>query len=206
MDTPGYDDSVFINCPFDSDFKTIFEALVFAVHDCGFVARCAMEVDDGSQVRIEKIFRIIEQCRYGIHDISRTQLDAGSGLPRFNMPLELGMFLGAKRFGRPKERQKQALILDGEPYRYQKFCSDIAGQDIRAHDHDPAKAITVVRNWLRSARKEAAIIPSGEHMADRYRLFRADLPLMCTSSHLNPHALIFVDLVTLVTAWLKENP
>jgi hypothetical protein len=206
LDTPGYNDSVFINCPFDTEFKTLFHALVFAVHDCGFVARCAMEVDDGSQVRIDKIFRIIEQCRYGIHDISRTQLDAGSGLPRFNMPLELGMFLGAKRFGRPQQRDKRALILDEEQYRYQKFCSDIAGQDISAHNGDPEKAITVVRDWLRSATKEAAVIPSGEHMAERYRFFCTELPAMCANSRLNPDSLIFVDFVRLVTGWLKENP
>ncbi len=49
-------------------------------------------------------------------------------LPRFNMPLELGIFLGAKRFGSQKQKQKNGLILDREKYRYQSFCSDIAGQ------------------------------------------------------------------------------
>ena len=73
--------------------------MVFTVHDCGFIARCALEEEDASQVRIDKIYNIIAECRYGIHDISRTELDENSGLPRFNMPLELGIFLGAKKFG-----------------------------------------------------------------------------------------------------------
>src|SRR5262249_5963635 len=30
-------------------------------------------------------------CKYGIHDISRTEVTSASGLPRFNMPLELGV-------------------------------------------------------------------------------------------------------------------
>src|SRR5258708_5683890 len=94
-----YDISVFINCPFDRAYKPLFNSLVFATIYCGFRARCALEIDDGSQVRIDKIFAAIEECRFGIHDLSRTQLDNGTGLPRFNMPLELGMFLGAKRFG-----------------------------------------------------------------------------------------------------------
>ncbi|MEK6375316.1 MAG: hypothetical protein AABO58_21790 [Acidobacteriota bacterium] len=88
------------NCPLDDVYRQLFEAVVFAVHDCGYIARCALEVDDASEVRIEKIAKIIASCKFGIHDISRTELDAGTDLPRFNMPLELGLFLGAKRFGR----------------------------------------------------------------------------------------------------------
>lgn len=42
------------------------------------------------------------------------------------MPLELGLFLGAKRYGTGKQRTKLCLILDRERYRYQKYCSDIA--------------------------------------------------------------------------------
>ena len=51
-----YTDNVFINCPFDSAYKPLFDAIVFAVHDCGFVARCALEEEDTSQVRIDKIY------------------------------------------------------------------------------------------------------------------------------------------------------
>ena len=87
----------------------------------------------------------MEECRFGIHDLSRTQLDRRSRLPRFNMPLELGMFLAAKRFGVELQRRKNALILDRDRYRYQKFISDIAGQDIRAHDLGQAAAISVTR-------------------------------------------------------------
>ena len=36
----------------------------------GFVARCALEVDDASELRLDKIMRIIGQCAYGVHDIS----------------------------------------------------------------------------------------------------------------------------------------
>ena len=53
-------------------------------------------------------------------------------LPRFNMPLELAMFFGCKRFGSESQKKKRTLVLDREPYRYRQFISDIAGQDIRA--------------------------------------------------------------------------
>ena len=57
-------------------------ALVFAVHDCGFRARSSLEESDSSRVRLDKIRTIIADCRFGIHDISRTELDADHGLPR----------------------------------------------------------------------------------------------------------------------------
>jgi hypothetical protein len=142
-----YEQSVFINCPFDNNYLPLFRALIFAVFECGLTPRCAQEVYDAGEVRIEKIARIIRDCRWGIHDISRTDLNA-SGLPRFNMPLELGLFLGAKRFGTGPQKRKSCLVIDRDKYRYQEFISDIAGQDIAAHGNDPAQAIRAVRDWL----------------------------------------------------------
>lgn len=200
------ENQVFINCPLDPEYRPLFEAMVFAIHHCGFVARAAVETDDGSQVRIDKIATTIAACRLGIHDISRTELDPVSRLPRFNMPLELGMFLGAKRYGNPRQRRKLCLILDRERYRYQQFCSDIAGQDIRAHGDDPAEAIRVLRDWLRNASVETGILfPSGSRIASRYARFRSDLPLICDRLGLDADELIFNDLTALVSAWLGEN-
>lgn len=85
---------VFINCPFDPSYKPIFDAIIFAIFDLGFAPRCALEIDDASEYRLEKIFDPIECSRYGIHDISSVAIDENTGLPRFNMPLELGLFLG----------------------------------------------------------------------------------------------------------------
>jgi len=68
-------DDVFINCPFDRQFAAIFDALIFTIYACGFRPRSARELDDGGQARLEKLYAIIEQCRYGIHDLSRTELD-----------------------------------------------------------------------------------------------------------------------------------
>ena len=92
--------SVFINCPFDRQYQPLFDAVVFCVVACGFEPRCTLELTDAGEVRIENIYRLIGQCNHSIHDISRTEVDDQPyQLPRFNMPLELGIFLGAKRFG-----------------------------------------------------------------------------------------------------------
>lgn len=201
----SHKDSVFINVPFDRRYKKLFDALVFAVHDSGMVARCSRERDDGSQARLDNLFQIISDCRYGIHDLSRTTLDTTNRLPRFNMPLELGIFLGSKRFGGPQHARKSCLILDREPYRYQIFCSDIAGQDIKAHGNEVRKAIAAVRNWLRVARPSVGI-PGASTMAVRYVWFRQQLPAMCRATGQDSRELSFLDYRTLVTEWLKQHP
>lgn len=204
MQQPGYAESVFINCPFDSVYLDFFNAIVFSVFDCGFQARCAKEVDDSGQVRIDKIYKIVLECKFGIHDISRTELEPKSGLPRFNMPFELGVFLGAKRFGNSQQRSKICLILDKESYRYQSYISDIAGQDIRAHNGEPEKAISIVRNWLNSASSHV-VIPGGKEIARRYRLFEEELPEICARVPIDPDELTYNDYTSFISAWLREN-
>jgi hypothetical protein len=202
----GYDNSVFINCPFDSTYRPLFEAVAFAVYDCGFYPRCALEVDDSSQVRIEKINTIIKQSRLAIHDVSRTQLDRGTRLPRFNMPLELGIFLGAKAFGGAEQKRKVAIILDTEQYRYQKYISDIAGQDIRSHGGKVDEAIKVVRNFLSSHAPAEVVLPGGEMIIGRYHGFRSELPKACAALALDPAELTFGDLTRLIRGWMEANP
>ena len=205
MSEPQFEYGVFINCPFDDAYRPLFEAIVFAVQDCGYIARCSLEVTDASQVRIERIGGIIASCKFGVHDISRTELDTLTQLPRFNMPLELGMFLGAKRFGPSKHKSKTCLILDVERYRYQKFISDIAGQDIAAHGGNPDEGIKAVRNWLSAATSKTVKIPGGAAIAKRYATFRAELPATCQRLQLNVDELTFSDYVLQVEEWLKLN-
>lgn len=202
----NYATSVFVNVPFDRRYKKLFDALVFAVHDCGCIARCAKEEGDSSQIRLEKLYKIIAECQFGIHDLSRTTLDTTNKLPRFNMPLELGMFLGAKRFGDQRQRRKSCLILERDQFRYQVYCSDIAGQDIRAHHNRVDTAIVAVRDWLRSERHGSAQIPGGQRIAERYLEFRTDFPAMCEAANLDKRAVSFLDYRTLVIGWLDDNP
>jgi len=199
-----YNENVFINCPLDSDYKPLFKAILFTVFDCGFIARCALEEGDASQIRLEKIYALITDCRYGIHDISRTELDCDTNLPRFNMPFELGLFLSAKKFGAIHQRKKQCLITDKEKYRYREFISDISGQDVETHDYDARKIVEVVRNWLRIASRRTTI-PGASAIWDDYQIFRNDLPEMCSELRLDVDSLIYNDYVQLVTAWLKAR-
>lgn len=170
---PRYNTSVFINCPFDDEYRPLFQALVFAIEACGFVSRCALEVDDGGETRAEKLVRLIRTSRYGVHDISRTELTS-EGLPRFNMPYEFGMFVGLKQSDDPRQRKKVVLVLDREKYRYQKFLSDIAGQDIQSHDGRPEILIQRVRNWLQSQTRSNLI--GSAAVIQKFVTFTADIP------------------------------
>lgn len=192
---------IFINCPFSVDYQGFFEAIVFAVVRSGFTARCAREHDDGGEVRFEKICRIIGECRYGIHDISKTEPDPGSGLPRFNMPLELGLFLGARKFGGKTHSAKKSLIFDRELHRYQAFISDIAGQDIHSHDSRVDRLIETISTWLRDQAREKGI-PGGRAIAAEFGRFQADLPAIAQSKQLEPGELTFLDLTNIATEWI----
>ena len=201
-----YNDQVFLNVPFDNRYKKLLDALVFAVHECGLVARSAQEEDDGGQVRVDKLYNIIRDCRFGIHDLSRTTLDTQNRLPRFNMPLELGLFLGARRYGTAAQRRKSCLILDKDKYRFQIFCSDIAGQDIRSHGNKVRPALTAVRNWLQANLPTAHPVPGPSVLVARYIEFRRQLPYMCRLESLRPAELTFLDFRKLVTGWMAVNP
>ena len=203
---PGYDNSVFVNCPFDSAYRPLFEAVVFAVYDCGFYPRCALEVDDSSQVRIQKSTKIIGECRLAIHDISRTQLDRDSRLPRFNMPFELGIFVGAKAFGGRDQRRKACIVLDAERYRYQKFISDIAGQDIREHRRRVDAVIEQVRDFLSGYHPGHVILPGGRNLSGRFREFQHTLPNTCAKLRLDRNALTYRDLANIVSSWIHVHP
>ncbi len=159
------------------------------------MARCALEADDGTQVRLEKLYGIIGECLYAVHDISRTSLDSVNRLPPFNMPLELGIFLGAKRFGGTCQRRKKALILERTRFLCQKYCSDISGQDPRAHKNDALEAICAVRNWLHTVRPRVGL-PGGRRMGGRFVAFREkELPAICRRLSLERRDLTSVSIV-----------
>ena len=199
-----YDRSVFINCPFDPAYQPLFAAIIFTIQYSGFFARSALEVSDGTRTRLATLCELIAGCRYGIHDLSRTSLDLTHGLPRMNMPFELGLFLGCQRYGSPRHQRKASLILDSAPYRYQKFLSDIAGQDSLAHGDDPKTVIVQVRNWLRTAAK-LAHLAGGEAMWAEFQLFQRDLPAIAQVLQLTPAELTFVDYRHIIGVWQQQR-
>ena len=182
----NYERNVFINCPFDDEYKSLFYAIVFAVNDLGFKVKCAKDESNAGKSRIEKIRDLIAECKFSIHDISRVDLDSVNKLPRFNMPFELGLDLGCRQYGKSYHQGKVVLVLETEQYRYQKYISDLAGCDPVAHHDCEEDVIDQVRNWLRMALDpDSEKTPSGSLIYQRYQQFQVDLPSLCASFNWN---------------------
>lgn len=144
-----FDHSVFINCPFDSQFAPLLEAAVFCVVYFGFSPRLASERLEAGENRLDKIIALIKGCRFSIHDLSRAKaLDAGEFL-RMNMPFELGLDLGYRRSGISAAENKKFLIFEKEPYDLKRSLSDLAGQDVAFHKDNYELVIKRVRDFFR---------------------------------------------------------
>jgi hypothetical protein len=204
---PSYDDSVFINCPFDKQYLNLLHAILFTVHDCGFVARHALEDVGGRESRLDKICRIVQESRWSIHDISRVQLSRGSGLPRFNMPFECGLAYGAMRFGQTTDRD--VLVMAAVQFQDKASLSDLAGIDPAYHGNDVGQVIAGVRRFL-SRKRKAVRMRSHEDIARRLRKFEAALPLALrgkSTKLATMRSLDYVnDWVVLAAEWMTLNP
>jgi hypothetical protein len=200
---PEYASSVFVNCPFDADYTPLFRALIFTIELCGFHARCGLELDDAGTTRAEKLLDLIRGCRLGIHDISRTESNR-EHLPRFNMPYEFGLFVGFKHAGGRVQQTKSVLVLDREPYRYQRFLSDIAGQDIKSHGNDPERLIATVRDWLQS--QTARPIPGRVFTVRQFRRCKDETPALLAAVQKTEADLDnYPDYYDLVVEWIATN-
>lgn len=196
MQDAGYNDLVFINCPFDNEYAPLLRSIVFAIYRCGFLPVTALNEDNGLQNRLSKIEDCIAQCRYGIHDLSRVELNPNN-LPRFNMPFELGIFFGAKRFGDVHQKLKNALILDKDRYRYQQFISDLNGIDIKAHENEPRSVIRKIRDWLsNSSRREH--LPGHLKIIEKHDQFLEELPKICAQLDLDINDIPFNDYCLII--------
>ena len=150
MAHPEFFKNVFVNCPFDRDFEPILQAILFCLIRFGLKPRIATERSDAGETRLEKIAELIEASKYSIHDLSRCQARVAGEHYRLNMPFELGMDFGCRKYAGEPFAGKKILILEEERFRYQAAISDLAGIDIEAHGGKHDTAIRKVRNWLAS--------------------------------------------------------
>ncbi|HEY9343225.1 MAG TPA: hypothetical protein VIQ23_16705, partial [Hanamia sp.] len=141
--------------------------------------------------------------RYGIHDISRTEINA-NGFPRFNMPFEFGIFFGAKQFGNKKQKNKNALIFEKIKYTYQQYISDLNGIDTKAHENKPEIIIRNIRDWLATVSKRNTI-PGYNVILNEYKTFIEKLPEIVTRLGLNINDIPFNDFCQIVEEAVREK-
>ena len=143
-----FDRNVFLNCPLDREYEPILQAVLFCLVRFGLTPRIATERNDAGEARIDKLLELIGASRYSIHDLSRCQAREAGEHYRLNMPFELGIDFGCRRYGGHPFSEKVILVLEEQPYRYQAAMSDLAGMDVEAHGGDSETAVRKVRNWL----------------------------------------------------------
>lgn len=144
----AFDTNVFINCPFDAEYTDILRAVLFSVLYLGFEPRIALERSDSAENRIDKIVELINESKYGIHDLSRLKAKKKGEFFRLNMPFELGVDYGCRAFKGGHWNTKRILILESESHRFKAAISDLSGSDIGVHKDEPVIACREVRNWL----------------------------------------------------------
>jgi len=202
----GYDRSVFINCPFDNEFRPLAQALVFSILRLGLQPRIATERSDSGEARVQKIRELIQASRFSIHDLSRMEPLGPQDLPRFNMPFELGLDLGCRYCGGYRYKTKSCLILEREQFRYQKVLSDIAGNDIRAHENDPECLVREVRNWFFVTL--GGPLPAASRLWEDFNSFRLHLKnslVRLAFSDRDVLALEMAEYIEFVKGWLAES-
>lgn len=148
MPSSTFDRNVFINCPFDTDYKKFRDPMLFTIIYLGLRPQMAQTTDSGA-VRIDRIIKLIKASKYSIHDLSRMVAQKAGDIARFNMPFELGLDIGIRNTSkRSRLSKKRNLIIDQERFRYQKALSDLSGNDIQVYDDHPERLVLIVRNWF----------------------------------------------------------
>lgn len=169
----SFEKNVFVNCPFDDDYRQILIGIVFTIFYFGYDPRLALERADSGESRIDKILDLIRESKFGIHDLSRIVAVEEGEHYRMNMPFELGIDFGCKKFKGRKWATKKILVLEKEKYRFKQALSDLSGSDIKHHEDDVLKAVIAVRNWF--VTEELKRGDSGQKVWDKFNDFQAYL-------------------------------
>ncbi|MBI1251755.1 MAG: hypothetical protein GC189_09815 [Alphaproteobacteria bacterium] len=197
---------VFINCPFDSEYAELFRAILFVVESSGYVPICALDDDDSGRIRFSKLTTMIGVANLSIHDLSRIEVSADTMTPRFNMPFELGLYLGAQHFGGKRQKTKRALVFAAERKYWAPSISDLAGVDPVFHGNKPEACLRAVRDFLHT-RPDGGVLPGETALAADCRRFRTDLPLIAKAvRQTEAEALRYKNYISFLEDFLELKP
>lgn len=136
--------AVFLNIPYDNKFRDLYLAYIVGVSALGLVPYATLGLPGDR--RLDRIFSLIQSCRYSIHDLSRVEVDARTPrTPRFNMPLELGLAIAWQRVGMVSHSW---FVFESQLRRAEKSCSDISGTDVYIHSAEVRGVFRELRNAL----------------------------------------------------------
>lgn len=134
--------AIFINCPFDSKYKPMLRAMLFAARFYGLEVKIASTESDSKSNRLERIIELMKEAKYSIHDLSKLKSEKKKEYFRMNMPFELGLDYGLGG------NDKVFLIFEDEDYKLKIALSDINGWDVRPHYNKPEQLMLEFRKWI----------------------------------------------------------
>lgn len=196
---------VFINCPFDEDYGDLLRAAAFAIAVCGYKPTCALDEDDAGRIRFDKLKALIGEADLAVHDLSRIELSEETSTPRFNMPFELGLYLGAKHFGGRRQRQKRCLVFGRSRRDWAPSISDLAGVDPSFHGGKTDAVIRAVRDFLHAS-PDGNMLPGETALIAHHRRFLRDLPKIAATARQTPQeALRYRNYITFLQEFLVRE-
>lgn len=202
-------ESVFINCPYDVKYQNLLRHILFTVRFLGYNPRFALETTDCSENRLGKIQDLIVESKYSIHDISRMIAKKKGEFARMNLPFELGMDIGCKKFSCDEQHTtKLFLILETKRYDYLKSLSDLAGFDIKSHQNRPLNLTRAIRDWF-VENHLSVCDKSPQYIVNQYTFFYGDLYLNRRNGGYTEETINDIPLIELlreIDAWIAAHP
>jgi hypothetical protein len=166
--------SVFLNIPYDEEFKPLYLAYIVGLCQFGLIPRITAGVPGGKR-RLSRILDLIQSCRYSIHDLSRVELSPyGLGTPRFNMPLELGMTI---TWSELNEEDHTWFVMESAPRRLDQSASDLSGTDANIHHGTVEGVLRELRNAF--VQENAPTVPQ---MLETYGLVLRTIPIIVANA------------------------
>ncbi len=164
-------DRVFLNVPYDSQFKSLYIAYIVGLTELGLKPTATLAIP-GGEARLDRIFDLIRTCRYSVHDLSRVELSrTPPTTPRFNMPFELGMSVA---WAKLRPERHTYFVCESVNRRAQKSLSDMAGTDFNIHNGTPRGVMRELCNAFVRQRQR----PTVPQMMSRYEAVSRLIPRM----------------------------
>lgn len=156
---------VFVNCPFDEEFRPQRNAIIFTCVHAGFFPVMAGSSGQTGRPRLDRILDALGCCRYSIHDLSRCRGEGDANLARFNMPLELGMAMQLRGLDSGPQAHEYLVLVPEEQHLHHRFISDLGGLDPQRHDGTAERVCAEVLAWLLTAAEAPAPLAPPEVIA-----------------------------------------
>ena len=192
-------DSVFLNIPYDRKFSPLYLAYIAGLIELGLTPKATLGIPGGIN-RLDRIFDLIQTCRYSVHDLSRVQLDRKPPCtPRFNMPFELGLAVG---WAKLNPAGHTWFVYETQKRRAEKSISDLNGTDCNIHSGEPAGVMReLCDSFVRQRHR-----PTVKQMMLTYAFLRQSIPKLKRDSNAVSifGARMFSDLLVLA-AQFRDN-